>query len=203
MDVIFYFWCPILGVIQTTLRVDEALLEMFQDVVEREFGKLKGAQNEALRESILLWLAYKANIDVFALHNHRTGRVKILKLEELLDAIGIELASRRFDFSVRCVVKDTLAKGLVSKILGKATTILGSPDSVQLEDVEAGEPIERIEEANTEVLERKLYEAEDHYSRNVALNLVWGKTRVKISVFPGHIVFRRPFFTESFEIRQA
>jgi len=43
---------------KTTLQVQKDLLVKFQNAVSRRFGKLKGAQSEALAEAMKLWLSY-------------------------------------------------------------------------------------------------------------------------------------------------
>lgn len=43
---------------KTTLQVEKDLLNRFQGAVVRRFGKLKGAQSEALAEAMRLWLSY-------------------------------------------------------------------------------------------------------------------------------------------------
>jgi len=66
---------------KTTLQVEKGLLEKFQETVVQRFGKLKGAQSEALAEAMKLWLSYTGSLKCVRLFGG--GVDKVVELEEV------------------------------------------------------------------------------------------------------------------------
>ena len=74
---------------KTTLQVEDELLREFQEAVTEEFGKLKGAQSEALNEAMKLWLAFRGKKRFFTIIGPQGVRVAGLKeaVDELVNAL--------------------------------------------------------------------------------------------------------------------
>jgi hypothetical protein len=70
---------------KTTLRIEPDLLSKFQRKVESAAGKLKGAQNEALNEAVLLWIGYRGEEKVVSVATKRGSRV--MRMEGAKDVI--------------------------------------------------------------------------------------------------------------------
>jgi len=70
---------------KTTLRIEPDLLKKFQKKVESVAGKLKGAQNEALNEAVLLWIGYRGEEKVVSVAAKQRSRV--IRMEEAKDVI--------------------------------------------------------------------------------------------------------------------
>ncbi len=70
---------------KTTLRIEPSLLEMFQKKVESMAGKLKGAQNDALNEAVLLWIGYRGEEKVVSVATKEGTRVeKMTEVKEMM-----------------------------------------------------------------------------------------------------------------------
>jgi hypothetical protein len=71
---------------KTTLRIEPSLLETFQKKVESMAGKLKGAQNDALNEAVLLWIGYRGEEKVVSVATREgTKVVKLAEVKGMLD----------------------------------------------------------------------------------------------------------------------
>jgi hypothetical protein len=71
---------------KTTLRIEPSLLETFQKKVESTAGKLKGAQNDALNEAVLLWIGYRGEEKVVSVATKEgTKVVKLVEVKGMLD----------------------------------------------------------------------------------------------------------------------
>jgi len=126
---------------KTSLQVDEGLLKEFQSAVERRFGKLKGAQSEALSEAIKLWLAFSGKRRYFLVSGPEAW--KIVDFEELKEMLrGIKgMDVRPFDTCISPIF-DTFDKEDLKEILAAVEEALGAPTESDgsIEELERKEP---------------------------------------------------------------
>lgn len=114
---------------KTTLQVDTKLLEEFQDVVTKEYGKLKGAQSEALAEAVKLWLAFRGRRRYFA---HAGAQVKVLTLDEVRAAL--EKAAKEKAVMPEAIVVplfETFDREELRHLLGAVVSALGEPSDAE------------------------------------------------------------------------
>ena len=180
---------------KTTLRIRKDVFGTFQETVEEEWGKLKGAQNEALNEAVLLWLAYKKDVPVALLNHNRTGRKEVLLQGELSNRLTQVLGNTKEDVGVWPVGKNHLVRGIYVKILDALVRLFGRPDASAVENLDTGETLEVLDAAHSEGWIEKLFEYEDGLldGEKVSLVLSWKEKRVRASLSPTHIsVIRVP-----------
>ena len=175
-----------MALVKTSIRLDSELLEAFQDAVEGEWGKLKGAQNEALREAALLWLAYKSSLPVVLLNDNRSGRKMILLASELTSKLGTALSKP--ELSVTPVAAEYFWEGIISRVAALLIDKLGRPTKARIQRVESGKVLEDLEGGadSTAEWERRLFEWQDGSSSgggegDVEISLVWKEKKVVVA----------------------
>ena len=176
-----------MALVKTSIRLDSELLEAFQDAVEGEWGKLKGAQNEALREAALLWLAYKSSLPVVLLNDNRSGRKMILLASELTSKLGTVLSKP--ELSVTPVAAEYFWEGIISRVAALLIDKLGRPTKARIQRVESGKVLEDLEggDSNTAEWERRLFEWQDGVEGDVEISMMWKERKVVVA-------FLRPSF---------
>ena len=172
-----------MALVKTSIRLDSELLEAFQDAVEGEWGKLKGAQNEALREAALLWLAYKSSLPVVLLNDNRSGRKMILLASELTSKLDAVLSKP--ELSVTPVAAEYFQEDLLAKVAALLIDKLGRPTKARIQRVESGKVLEDLEGGadSTAEWERRLFEWQDGSSgeSDVEISLVWKEKKVVVA----------------------
>jgi len=187
---------------KTTLRIRKDVFETFQETVEEEWGKLKGAQNEALNEAVLLWLAYKKDVAVALLNHNRTGRKEVLLQGELGNRLTQVLENTKEDIGVWPVGKNHFIRSVYVKILDALVRLFGRPDASDVENLDTGETLEVLDTAHSEGWIEKLFEYEDGLSdgEKVSLVLSWKEKRVRVSLSPTYISIIRVPQLMSFDV---
>lgn len=165
----------------------------FQETVEEEWGKLKGAQNEALNEAVLLWLAYKKDVPVALLNHNRTGRKEVLLQAELSDRVAQVLRNSREDIGVWPVGTDHFGRGVYVEISDTLAHLFGKPETTVVEKLDTGETLEELAAGRSEEWVGKLFEYEDGLldGEKVSLVLSWKEKRVRASLSPTHVSVTR------------
>jgi hypothetical protein len=164
----------------TSVRIDDDLLSLFQDVVRRHAGKLKGAQSDAVNEAVLLWLAHKG--ETIAISLTVDGRERVIAPRDFVGSIQKALEGS----TIRCQVR-FLGVGsyesLEVQLLDLAIVKFGLPREIVVEDLDQGEILARIDLArrkSTKEWVRELYELEDGTHGKVSLKVLWEKVMCHI-----------------------
>lgn len=169
-----------MALVKTSIRLDSELLEAFQDTVEGEWGKLKGAQNEALREAALLWLAYKSSLPVVLLNDNRSGRKMVLLASELTSKLSTVLSKP--ELSITPVAAEYFWEGIISRVAALLIDKLGRPTKARIQRVESGRVLEELEGGDsTAEWERRLFEWQDGGDGDVEISLVWKERKVVVA----------------------
>ncbi len=125
---------------KTSIRLPQELLEVFQNAVKQEFGKLKGAQNDALSESVLLWLAHKTSLPVIMIKDATSGRKRVVlisQLQENLDELLLE--QQRPQLGIVPIATSRFPVGLISKTANILLDKFGSPKDATIQNLDQGE----------------------------------------------------------------
>jgi hypothetical protein len=179
---------------KTTLMIDDEIFEEFQCAVEDDYGKLKGAQSEAFKEAVLLWLAHKKGYPVFVMSFMRKGKSFVFKEDELESRLREALSMRRLpDILVHPV--GICPPGYIAKALRVLLDVYGPPKSAEIEIFGIRKP---LTETDPEKIERMFWEAEDGSGGDVELMFVWKEQRVIATFFPDTFIIRKANFM-SFE----
>jgi len=102
-----------------------------------EFGKLKGAQSEALCEAVRLWLAFRGKARFFAVVG--PDGVQVLTWEQVKEKLLKELRERRVHMGETAVLPlfDTFSRDELRDVLNVVRGALGEPkEAGSLEDLE-------------------------------------------------------------------
>jgi hypothetical protein len=171
--------------VKTSLRLERNILEAFQDAVEDNYGKLKGGQNEALREAVLLWLAHKRGVEVILMNDDRTGKMEVFPGEDVDERLREALLSRKRPSVTlwRAGVERKFLRGTITKTLNVLLGLYGVPDESGIIDVESDELLEKLP-VSVEGWEEALWRAEDGYEGDVAIKLVWREHRMSAMISP-------------------
>jgi hypothetical protein len=128
---------------KTTLQVEDDLLLEFQRAVMEEYGKLKGAQSEALAEAMKLWLAFKGRRRFFAVAG--PSRLEIMSSEEMKKMLVNSLSRGSVSFYERIVVPlfDSFDRGELFEVVEAVKEVLGDPleATSSIEDIEHDDDI--------------------------------------------------------------
>jgi len=172
---------------KTTLMIDDEIFEEFQCAVEDDYGKLKGAQSEAFKEAVLLWLAHKKGYPVFAMSFTRKGKSFVFKEDELESRLREALSMRRRpDILVHPVGICPL--GYIAKALRVLLDVYGPPESAEIEIFGIRKP---LTETDPEKIERMFWEAEDGSGGDVVVRFIWKERRVIATFFPDTFIIRK------------
>jgi len=163
---------------KTTLMIDDEIFEEFQCAVEDDYGKLKGAQSEAFKEAVLLWLAHKKGYPVFAMSFTRKGKSFVFKEDELESRLREALSMRRRpDILVHPV--GICPPGYIAKALRVLLDVYGPPKSAEIEIFGIRKP---LTETDPEKIERMFWEAEDGGGGDVEMVFTWKDPRKRAGV---------------------
>jgi len=158
---------------KTTLVIDDEMFEEFQCAVEDDYGKLKGAQSEALNEAVLLWLAHKKGYPVFIMSFTRKGKSFVFKAAELESRLREALSVRRRpDILVHPV--GICPQGYIAEALRVLLDVYDSPKSAEIKSTETNEIINEFKPTDgPEEIEKSFWEAEDGCCGNVEMVFTW------------------------------
>jgi len=174
--------------------MDDEIFEEFQCAVEDNYGKLKGAQSEALKEAVLLWLAHKKDYPVFIMRFTRVGKSFVFRVAELGARLHEALSTRRLpDILVQTI--GICPQGYIAEALRVLLDVYGPPNSAEIEIFRISKP---LTETDPEKIERAFWEAEDGSSGDVEAKFIWRKQRVIATFFPDTFIIRKANFM-SFE----
>src|SRR5208282_2018766 len=119
----------------TSVRMDEDVLSLFQEVVRRHAGKLKGAQSEAMNEAVLLWLAHKGEMNAISINVD--GHEYVLTPKDFADRFQAALKAE----SLRCAVRFLGAgssETFLVRVLDLAVERFGKPRAASVQEIETG-----------------------------------------------------------------
>lgn len=156
-------------------------MELFQENVQRTWGKLKGAQSEALREAMLLWLSHKGQITAVSFHDGR--RERIGTVEEFFLALR-ELVQRKRGVHCNARVLGEGKEEVLSGTLRVLMDVLGHPSSVYVNDIVEEKNLEDLSGADAKVWVRKLFEWEDTVEHSVELSAEWKDAKLQCMLHP-------------------
>ena len=180
--------------VKTSIRLERDLLEEFQDAVEDNYGKLKGGQNEAFKEAILLWLAHKKNKQVLLMNNDRNGRLTVFWDYELRERLHDALSRCRPSISLfRAGIQNCFNYGIITTVLRVLLDRYGLPDEANIKDLEANEVIEKLS-GPTDEWEKKLWRTQDDYENEVGICALWRSHKMGTVIRPESISVHRVNF---------
>jgi hypothetical protein len=171
---------------KTTLLVESDIMELFQENVQRIWGKLKGAQSEALREAILLWLSRRGEITAVDFHDGRRGRIGTV--EEFLSALR-EVIQRKRGIQCNASVLGCGCEEVFTDALKLMVAVLGNPSSAYISDMDEGEVLEKLEGVDVKAWMRRLFEWEDGVEHSVALFVEWKEAKVLCVIYPSNYFY--------------
>jgi len=174
-------------VVKTSLRLEKSVLEELQDAVEDNYGKLKGGQKEALREAVLLWLAYKRGIQVLLMNNDRTGKMEVFLGDSVGERLrGALLSRRRASVTLwRAGIDRRFLRGAIANVLSVLLELYGAPDEAGIIDLKGNALLEGLPvPADGREWEGALWRAEDGYDCVVAIRLLWRARRMSAVISP-------------------
>lgn len=180
----------------TSVRMNEDVLSLFQEVIRRQKRKLKGAQSEAINEAVLLWLAHKGEMN--AVSFTLEGDEYVLALPDFIDRFQTALKGK----PVRCTAR-LLGPGatepFVVKVLEVAIAQYGRPDVWRVEETDEGKTWD-LAELGDDVrrLVRKFYEIEDGELGEVHFIVEWKNVRCHIGP-EGYVFFEATHRIKGFE----
>lgn len=171
---------------KTTLIVEGDVMELFQENVQRTWGKLKGAQSEALREAMILWLSHKGQIIAVSFHDGK--RECIGTVEEFFLALQ-ELAQRKRGIHCNAVVLGQGKEDVLSGTLKVLMNVLNQPSSVYVRDTVEDKNLEELLGMDVKVWVRKLFEWEDAVEHSVELSAEWKDPKVQCLLQPSGQIY--------------
>ena len=159
---------------KTTFRGAPEVFDTFQEAVMGEWGKLKGAQNEAINEAVLLWLAYKKDIPVAILNHSATGRKEVILQGKVSNRIAESLANPLENVGVWPVGKGWFVRSVYVEVSRALRSLLGKP-KVAVEDLDTGVTIAGpLDNNEAEKCTIAFFEFEDGLKdKKLALLLSW------------------------------
>ncbi|MEM3432609.1 MAG: hypothetical protein QXG08_01070 [Candidatus Methanomethyliaceae archaeon] len=111
---------------KTTLMINDGLMEEFQRAVEEEYGKLKGAQSEALKDAVKLWLALKGRRRFFLMTGSDGER--IVGLDELREVLaGLRVENVKTWETIFFPIFDSFGKDDLKGLFDVVVAALGPP----------------------------------------------------------------------------
>jgi hypothetical protein len=169
----------------TSVRINEDVLSLFQEVIRRKKRKLKGAQSEAVNEAVLLWLAHKGEMNAVSFTVELDEYV--LSLPDFIERLQTTLKGK----SVRCTARllgPAATEPFVVKVLEVVIGRYGKPKVLRVVE-EDGEKSWDLSELGDDLrrLVRKFCEIEDGELGEVSLNVEWKCVRCHIT--PAGYVF--------------
>lgn len=166
---------------KTTLVVESDVMELFQENVQRTWGKLKGAQSEALREAMLLWLSHKGQITAISFHDGR--RERISTIEEFFTALQ-ELVQKKRGIQCNASILGQGKEEVLSASLRVLMNVLGNPASICVNDAAEDKRLEELSGVDAKVWVRKLFEWEDSVRHAVDLSAEWKEIKLRCVLHP-------------------
>ncbi|MCL2476704.1 hypothetical protein [Candidatus Bathycorpusculum sp.] len=171
---------------KTTLMVEEDMMELFQENIQRTWGKLKGAQSQALKEAMLLWLAHKKQITAITFHDGKQEH--ITTIEEFLKTLHTNLLTRKKGLQYNAtIIGQTETETILSDTLRVLISTLGKPSIMQVNDKAENKSLEEfseIKESNMAGFVRKLFEWEDSLEGQVELVVEWQDAKLQCVISP-------------------
>jgi len=166
--------------------VEDTVMELFQENIQRTWGKLKGAQSEALKEAMLLWLAHKQQITAINFHDGKQEH--ITTIEEFLKTLHINLLNRKKGAQYNAtIIGQTEIEPTLSDTLRVLISTLGKPSTLQVNDKEEGKTLEEypeLKEGEVGGFVRKLFEWEDSLEGQVELVVEWQDAKLQCVISP-------------------
>ncbi len=171
---------------KTTLVVEGDVMELFQENVQRTWGKLKGAQSEALREAMILWLSHKRQITAVSFHDGK--REHIGTVEEFFSVLS-DLAQRKRGIHCNAVVLGQGQENVLSGTLSVLINVLNKPTTVQVRDTKEDKNLEELSGMDVKVWVRKLFECEDALEHPVELSAEWKDSKLQCIIHPSGQIY--------------
>lgn len=170
---------------KTTLVVEGDVMELFQENVQRTWGKLKGAQSEALREAMLLWLSHKGQITAVSFHDGK--RECIGTVEEFFSALR-ELVQKKRGIHCNATIFGE-HEAVLSGTLGVLMNLLGQPSAACVRDTAEDKRLEELSGVDVRVWVRKLFEWEDAIEHCVELSAEWRDSKLQCILYPSGQIY--------------
>jgi hypothetical protein len=171
---------------KTTLVVESDVMELFQENVQRTWGKLKGAQSEALREAMILWLSHKGQIIAVSFHDGK--RECIGTVEEFFLALR-DLVQKKRGIHCNAVVLGREQEAVLSGTLRVLMNVLGQPNAAYVRDTTEDKNIEELSGVDVKLWVRKLFEWEDASERCVELSAEWKDSKLQCILYPSGQIY--------------
>jgi hypothetical protein len=149
LDSQFLVWRPssLLEIEKTSIRLPEELLDAFQSAVKEEWGKLKGAQNDAFSEAVLLWLSHKKSLPVVMIKDAGSGRKYVVLASQLEENLLELFKGQRPQLGIVPIATSRFPVGIISISVQILLSKLGPPKTVSIHNLDHGE--ELVEELET------------------------------------------------------
>ena len=151
-----------LDVDKTSIRLPKELKEVFQIAVEQEYGKLKGAQNDAFTESVLLWLAHKQSLPVVMIKDATSARKRVVLMSQLQENLyELLLDQHRPQLGIVPIATTRFPVGIISATAKILFNKFGLPKIAAIQNLDQGETT--LEELNPKELSDKAPDAFDKW----------------------------------------
>lgn len=163
-------------IVKTSVRLERDVLEEFQEAVRDNYDKLKGGQNEALREAVLLWLAHRVDAHVLIMSDNRSGKMEVFRAGEVGERLRAALLARkRPNVSIwRAGINRKFLPGVITEVLRALVEVYGEPEGAKIVRREDDDVLEDLS-GPVEGWEDSFWGAEDRYREEVAMRASWQK----------------------------
>jgi hypothetical protein len=188
---------------KTSIRLPKELKEAFQNAVEQEYGKIKGAQNDAFTESVLLWLAHKRSLPVIMIKDAASGRKRVALVSQLQDNLyELLFDQHRPQLGIVPIATLRFPPGVISDTAKILFDKFGPPKTATMQNLDQGETTVQeldMKDASAKVpntiehWERELLSMQDGTRDKLEIALSWGSpTEMQASLREDYMSILKP-----------